>query len=68
MTLNIDDVDHDVLDALRNRGHSDGRIGRMSVDEAFDEYCEWHGLPGWGSLLRRVLRNLRLVADKGDAS
>ncbi len=37
-----------LLDALRKRGHSDGKIAKMDGSEAFSEYCMWHGLIGWG--------------------
>ena len=51
MALKIDDLNGDTLDALRERGHSDEQIEAMSPSEAFSEYCNWHGLLGWGNEL-----------------
>ena len=56
--IDLANIDPDVLDALRHRGHGENGIARMSPDEAFDEFCMWHGLVGWGPTLRRVMRNL----------
>lgn len=41
----------EVLLALQKRGHGEKEIAGMSPKEAFAEYCEWHGLLGWGETL-----------------
>jgi hypothetical protein len=35
------------------------RIDKISPERAFAEYCQWHGLIGWGPDLIAVLDNLR---------
>lgn len=58
--INIETLDEDVLEALRKRGHSPGKIQQMTWDEVFDEYCLYNGLLGsWGPTLRRVMANLK---------
>jgi hypothetical protein len=57
--LNLNKMDDRVLDALRNRGHSDEQIQKMSPEDVFDEFCQWEGLLGWGPTLREALDDLR---------
>ncbi len=45
----------DLQSALKNRGHTTSEIEIMSPEEKFDEYCEWHGLIGWGPRLRGIM-------------
>ena len=59
-------INPDVYSALHNRGHTDLEISKMTPDEAFDEFCMWHGLIGWGDTLRNALNNLR-AADMGES-
>ena len=40
-----------VVSALRERQFSDEQIATMEPEKAFVEYCEWHGLTGWGETL-----------------
>jgi hypothetical protein len=40
-----------MLTTLRERGHTDQAISLMSAREAFDEYCNWHGIINWGDTL-----------------
>ena len=48
--------------ALRERGHSDERIYRMSSAKMFDEYCAWHlGDPGWGRSLRKIYEAAKVI-------
>ena len=63
MTINLTQLDEDVLEALRNRGHSSEQIEQMNWDEVFDEYCEWRGLLRWGNTLRRVMTNAKNAQD-----
>lgn len=53
--LNIKKLPSEVVDALRNRHHTDGEIEKLTPEEAFDEYCMWHGLIDWGPTLRRLI-------------
>jgi hypothetical protein len=48
-----------VIDALHLRGHKTQDISAMTPEEAFVEYCDWHGLCGWGSILISALDSLR---------
>lgn len=57
--MNIERINHKVLSALRNRGNTDEEISAMTPDQAFDEFCMWYGLIGWGDTLRNALNNLR---------
>lgn len=34
----------------------------MSVEEAFEFYCSWHGLLGWSGRLIQTLDNIRSAA------
>lgn len=44
---------------LREQGHSDEEIDAMPWEKAFDSYCTWHGLIGWGNTLRRTMEVLK---------
>jgi hypothetical protein len=57
--MKIAKISENVLDALRNRGHSDDEITMMSPEEAFSEFCNWYGLARWGSTLIKALDCLR---------
>jgi hypothetical protein len=59
--MHVNKIEPEVLECLRQRGHDDDRIAQMSPDEAFIEYCECHGLIGWGVTLTKVMRSLRLA-------
>jgi hypothetical protein len=59
MKINLLDLQTDVLEALRSRGHTDSAIEQMTWDQAFDEFCMWEGLVNWGPTLRAVMANLK---------
>ena len=42
--MNSRNMDAACLRALRRRGHSDSAIAAMSPEEAFCEYCAYHGI------------------------
>ena len=68
MALNFDELLGDTLDALRERGHSDEQIEAMSPSEAFSEYCNWHGLLGWGDELWALMAELNraeIIHERG---
>ena len=52
--MDTNQLDDDIMEALEERGFDESDIKRMSTEEAFDEYCNWHGLIGWGYRLHRV--------------
>ncbi|MFM0608666.1 hypothetical protein PQR05_29470 [Paraburkholderia sediminicola] len=56
--MNIPETPANVLAALRKRGHDDEAIAAMSPQFAFSEYCDWHGLIGWGDELWNTAKNL----------
>ena len=53
-----------IVSALRSRDWADEEIDDMSPDKAFDEFCEWHGLIGWGLTLRGTLNHLRRADEQ----
>ena len=54
----------DVMESLKERGHTEDEISKMSPEKAFDEYCNWHGLIGWGEPLRFVMANIQSANSK----
>lgn len=46
----------EIYDALIKRGWS--RTDTIRPDVAFNEFCSWHGLVGWGPALRDALERL----------
>lgn len=56
MALDISKVDPNIISALRNRGCEPEK---MTAEEAFDEYCEWRALRGWGPHLRQTWQALQ---------
>ncbi len=58
------ELGRDIMDALYGREYSDEEIMRMSATKIFDEYCEWHGLSGWGPHLRRQLTAIKRATRK----
>lgn len=64
MTMKLEGIPSDVLKDLRARGHTDAQIENMTANQAFDEWCTWHGLVLWGSTLRTVLADLRAAEDE----
>ena len=55
----IQDLSSDVLEALHERGLSDEVIESFTPEQLFAEYCNWHGLIGWGPRLIKVMDELR---------
>ncbi len=46
--LDLEKIPPHILESLRKRGLSDDRIRALSPQSAFDEHCNWMGLPGRG--------------------
>jgi|AntDeeMinimDraft_5_1070356.scaffolds.fasta_scaffold10255_1 hypothetical protein len=61
--LNIKKIPNEILNNLSRRGHSDQDIAQMSWGQAFDEYCNWHGLIQWGPPLRNTYEILSASSD-----
>jgi ribulose-5-phosphate 4-epimerase/fuculose-1-phosphate aldolase len=62
--IDANDLNDNVLSAIQqNKNWSDdeleARVSGMSVNEAFEAFCEWHGLIGWSATLRKALDNIR---------
>ena len=60
----INNIPPAVLDALREREHDDEAIETMSPETMFSEYCEWHGLIGYGHSLFSIVTNLNKKFDR----
>jgi hypothetical protein len=43
-----------LCNALSKRGHH--KLYELSGKDAFREYCEWHGLRGWGGDLYEIAK------------
>lgn len=56
---NIKTLPDNVLEALRNRGLDDEDIAELTPQQAFDEFCRWHGLSDWGNELWSVMDKLK---------
>jgi len=62
MTVDIKKLPRDVVHALKQRRHTEFQIEALTPEQIFDEYCQWHGLLGWGETLRGVLDSARKAA------
>lgn len=50
-----------VLEALRERGNSEKEIEEMTPQTAFNEFCTWEGMPGWGPVLWQIRDNIEIA-------
>lgn len=57
--MNINKIPQSILSDLKSRGHTEDEIKNMKWEEAFDEYCNWNGLIGWGYYLRDAMKSLK---------
>ncbi len=57
--MKIEGMHPSLLEALRERGHSDTAIEVMSGYGVFKEFCEWHGLIGWAPWLWEISDDCR---------
>jgi hypothetical protein len=57
--MNSRNMDAACLRALRRRGHSDSSIAIMSPEEAFCEYCAYHGIMNLSPNKLEMLDKLR---------
>jgi hypothetical protein len=57
--IDIEMIPSHVMDDLQERGLSVELIRRSSPEFLFSEYCNWHGLIGWGAKLMAVSDALR---------
>jgi hypothetical protein len=65
--MNLKAIPEAIVDANRERGHSDKQIERMPAEKLFDEFCMWHGLINWGRSLY-VLANQLNKLENSDKS
>ena len=50
-----------ILEELFEAGYTIGDIKNMTAEEAFEAYCCWNGLIGWGGKLINALDDLRAL-------
>lgn len=62
--MKLETIPPSIIDANRERGHTDAAIEAMSAVELFDEYCNWHGLIRWGGNLFWLAVDLRAAEVK----
>lgn len=62
--LDIAKIREGVINDIKSRDISEAEIAEMTAEQAFIEYCNWHGLYQWGSMLINVLDMLRAADDK----
>lgn len=55
----FEDLSEDIKEALLGRLINKAQYESMNAENLFNEYCEWHGLGGWGSTLINTLEELR---------
>ena len=48
-----------IISDLKDRGHSEDDISRMTPRNAFNEYCNWNGLINHGDSLWEVVQALK---------
>lgn len=65
--MKLNKLDSSTLSALRKRGHPDAMIETFSAELAFDEWCEWNALRGFGPTLRRVMKECK-AACRGESA
>ena len=65
--MNIEKIPNYILTDLKERGLTPERIVESNVDDLFIEYCNWHGLSGWGEGLLTVLDDLNYADDDAPA-
>lgn len=53
----VKDCPREVIEALQHRGWQ--LTQEIHPNSAFDEYCQRHGLNGWGPQLRFVIAQLQ---------
>ena len=57
--MNIAKLPDDILEALKECGYTPNQIAAMTPLQAFHEYCNWHGLLGWGGSLWGIMEDLK---------
>lgn len=61
MALNTEKMNPALLQDLQARGMTNVEISLLTAEQAFDEYCDWHGLVNWGPALRSAMIELKKV-------
>lgn len=61
--MDVKKIPQHIKDDLIARGLTEDDMAEMSAERAFHEFCEWHGMHGWATILRNTLDMLR-EADK----
>lgn len=60
--MEIDLISEEILEALEKRGLTGEEIEKLTPEQVFIEYTEWHGLRGWGKSLIGTLDSLRYAS------
>lgn len=55
----LEQIPKNVMESLRERGHSDEAISQMTPLTIFTEHCEWHGIIGYSRHLWDVVSTLQ---------
>jgi hypothetical protein len=61
--MNVENIPRHILDDLQERCDEE-EIKGCSAEYLFNEYCEWHGLRGWGEQLLHVLESLKKAEEQ----
>lgn len=61
--MKIESIPSEILADLRERGLSDAEIACASPKDAFSEWCNWHGLSGWGGTIWRVVEKMKEAGE-----
>lgn len=57
--MKLDKIPEIILNDIRSRGWSDEEIQGFTAKQAFNEFCYWHGLLGWGDNLWDTVHKLK---------
>ena len=64
MAINLDQLPKGIKTDLNERGFSDGEIAIMSASEAFEGWCEWHGIINWARRLEDTLNRIQISSPE----
>jgi hypothetical protein len=59
MALDTSKLPESVRKAFTSRGLTNEEAEKLTVEQAFIEYCEWHGLRQWGRILLDVYTSIK---------
>jgi hypothetical protein len=59
MALDLQALPDELINDLKERGHSEEAIAQMTPEKAFEEYCNWNGLINWGDSLWKAVHEFK---------